>query len=59
MLSPTSPEDINVMWDDFCRVIPSVTSLERIDLMRCPSKVVQTAAESCHNLTVINALQLK
>lgn len=59
MLCSASPDEVTAMWDSFVEVIPTVTSLEHIEFSRCSSSIVETVAETCLNLAVINAVQLK
>ncbi|XP_023728039.1 uncharacterized protein LOC111875758 isoform X2 [Cryptotermes secundus] len=57
MLVPN--EDTGSMWDKFCSAIIHATSLSRLDLCRCPARVVEKVAESCPQLKIINALSIK
>ncbi|XP_069688830.1 uncharacterized protein [Periplaneta americana] len=57
MLVPS--EDTHAMWDAFCNAIGRATSLSRLDLCRCPARVVERVAESCLQLRVLNALAIK
>ncbi|XP_021918907.1 uncharacterized protein LOC110829490 isoform X2 [Zootermopsis nevadensis] len=57
MLVPN--EDTHSMWDEFCHAIVHATSLSRLDLCRCPARVVERVAESCPQLKIINALSIK
>ena len=52
-------EDSKAMWDKFLRYIVNATSLQRLDLCRCPARVIEKVAEKCPQLKVINALAIK
>ncbi|KAJ9592060.1 hypothetical protein L9F63_001399, partial [Diploptera punctata] len=57
MLVPN--DDIDGMWFKFTRAINKATSLQRLDLCKCPAWVVEMIAETCLQLKVINALAIK
>jgi hypothetical protein len=57
MLIPN--EDTPSVWDTFCCAIVHATGLSRLDLCRCPARVVERVAKSCPQLKIINALSIK
>ncbi|KAK0163562.1 hypothetical protein PV327_007231 [Microctonus hyperodae] len=56
MLIPGESDDI---WNNFVLAIPSVTSLTRLELCRCPVMVVEKIIKSCPQLEVLCAMSMK
>lgn len=56
MLLPKREEEAQAMWFDFCGALHQVgSSLQRLDLCRCPSTVVASVADTCPHLQVLCA----
>lgn len=52
-------ENVNETWDKFVSVIPSITSLTKLDLCKCPATVVQHVIQNCPNLEIFNAMYIE
>lgn len=52
-------DEPNNCWDKFVKVLPSVTSIKKLDLCRCPANVVQDIMKNCPHIETLNAMSIQ
>ncbi|XP_044008712.1 uncharacterized protein LOC122852779 [Aphidius gifuensis] len=52
-------DEPNNCWDKFIKVIPSVASIKKLDLCRCPANVVQDIMKNCPHIEILNATSIQ
>lgn len=59
MLLPPNVQDFEQFWAQFSQAIKSATSLEVLELYRCPVNVVSEVMSLLPQLTILNAISIK
>lgn len=59
MIIPEEMNKYNIYWENFNNAIIQAKKLKRINLYKCPPRVVETVIETLHQLEVLQALSIK